>query len=588
PLAVEQWQRRGVVPQWLEDLQQSRRAITVRIADEERIAAIEDAGRLRDALGTALPVGIPESFLEPGADPLAELIARYARTHGPFTPIEVAEHFGIGRASAAATLARLATAGRLVSGEFRPGGIGTEWCDVEVLRRIRRRSVAALRQEIEPVPAQTLGLFSPHWNRITRPSRGTDGVLRSIEQLAGAAIPASSLETFVLPSRVSDYHPAMLDELTSAGEVLWCGRGRLASGDGWITLAPAHAGELLLPEPGPISEDQTTENAVLAVLAGGGAWLFRELQQRIDPDNGTSLLEAIWDLVWSAQITADTIAPLRALVAAGGISTRDHGRVGTRSAPRRPAGTGPGARTRAARTARGSTGAGIGPATAIGRWTAIPPREPDTTRRAAAMAQALLERHGVVTRGAVAAEQLPGGFAATYRVLSAAEDAGRTRRGYFVEGLGAAQFATPGAVDQLRLQARAITEPDQDHTQAAIVLAACDPANPYGAALPWPRADGAESIGHRPGRKAGAAVTLVEGALTLYLERGGKSLLVFSDDQQTLRQGAMALKNAINAGRLAPLKLQRANGAPIANTPIADALCEVGFSLTPSGLRLRP
>ena len=221
----------------------------MRIAGEERYVAIEDAGRLRDALGTALPVGVPEVFTEPVADPLGDLVGRYARTHGPFQPAEAATRLGLGVAVVTATLQRLTGTGRLVTGEFRPGGSGQEWCDAEVLRSIRRRSLAKLRQEVEPVPIGTLARFTPSWQSVGSRLRGVDGVLAVVEQLAGALVPASALESLVLPARVRDYSPAMLDELTSAGEVLWAGAGGLPGGDGWISLVPADLAPLLLPEP---------------------------------------------------------------------------------------------------------------------------------------------------------------------------------------------------------------------------------------------------------------------------------------------------------------------------------------------------
>ncbi|MGV1035878.1 MAG: ATP-dependent helicase [Candidatus Nanopelagicales bacterium] len=584
PLAAADWSRRGVKPGWLRELVTARRAVDVRIAGEDRVAAIEDAGRLRDALGAALPVGLPEAFLEGGDDPLAELIARYARTHGPFTTTHVAEHFGIGTAVAQSTLGRLAANGRVVSGEFRPDGLGTEWCDVEVLRRLRRRSIAALRQEAEPVSPASLGVFLPTWSGITRPGRGTDAVLQAVERLAGAAVPASALESMILPARVANYEPAMLDELTSAGEVSWCGRGRLPGGDGWVCLAPAETAELLLPLPNPDPIADPAAVALLDVLNGGGAWLFRELRGRVEIDRDSTLLTSLWDLVWSGRITADTFAPLRASLGRG---TNDASGSGGRTRTSSRNQIGAGSRTRAARLARANLASRVGSPSASGRWAAVPDRSTDHTRRSSAMASALLERYGVVTRGAVAAEDLAGGFAAMYRVLSVLEDAGRTRRGYFVEGLGAAQFASPGAVDQLRLQSRRLGEPAMTDTPETVLLAACDPANPYGAALPWPLDGAAARGGHRPGRKSGALVVLVNGQLAVFVEKGGRSLLTFTTASPVRSTAFAHLAKAALSRRIPGLRIERCDGVDVRG---ADALAELeaaGFVLTPKGARVR-
>ena len=584
PLAAADWSRRGVEASWLRELVSARRAIDVRIAGEDRVAAIEDAGRLRDALGTALPVGLPDAFLDGGDDPLAELMARYARTHGPFTTAQVAEHFGIGTAVAQSTLGRLAANGRVVSGEFRPEGLGTEWCDVEVLRRLRRRSIAALRQEAEPVSPAALGMFLPIWSGVTRPGRGTDAVLQAVERLAGAAVPVSALESLILPARVANYQSAMLDELTSAGEVSWCGRGRLPGGDGWVCLSPAETADLLLPLPSPAATAEPVSAALLDVLTGGGAWLFRELRERTDVDRDSTLLTALWDLVWEGRVTADTIAPLRASLGRG---TNDASGNGGRTRASSRNQLGAGSRTRAARLARANLASRAGSPVAVGRWAAVPDRSSDHTRRSAAMANALLDRYGVVTRGAVAAEDLAGGFAAMYRVLSVLEDAGRTRRGYFVEGLGAAQFASPGAVDQLRLQARRLGDPAIADAPEIVLLAACDPANPYGAALPWPT-DGSEGGGgHRPGRKSGALVVLVDGQLAVFVEKGGKSLLTFTTETRLRSSAFTHLAQAALSRRIPGLRIERCDGVDVRG---ADALAELeaaGFVLTPSGARVR-
>jgi ATP-dependent Lhr-like helicase len=590
---------RGATPARLAELEAARRAIRVRIAGEERWIAVEDACRVRDAVGVALPVGVPETFTEPVRDPLGDLVGRYARTHGPFHAGECAARLGLGVAVVSAMLERLAVSGRVVAGEFRPGGAGHEWCDAEVLRTLRRRSLARLRREVEPVPTEALARFLPAWQGVTGSrARGVEGLLRTIEQLAGAVLPASALETLVLPSRVTGYLPAMLDELTAAGEVTWCGAGGLPGNDGWVALAPADLADLLLPPPEETLTVTPLHQSVLDALDGDQALFFRSLSDRVGSTDDQTLAAAIWDLVWAGRLTNDTLAPLRALLGPGRAAhaprrrapTRArYGRVGRWALP--PAGVpsgldaGRGAVPPPGRPAMPSR---TGPPTAAGRWSRLPAREADSTRRSHALAEVLLDRYGVLTRGAAAAERIPGGFAAVYPVLRAAEESGRCRRGYFVESLGAAQFASPGAVDRLRTHAA-----DRREAAPAVVLAATDPAQPYGAALPWPdrlesTVDGEVAArGHRPGRKAGALVVLVDGTLVLYVERGGRTLLSWSDDPTRLQPAADALALAVREGGLGRLAVERADGASLLASPLADALQAAGFRPTPRGLRLR-
>ncbi len=594
-----------VVTGWLAGLESARRVIRVRIAGQERWAAVEDAGRLQDALGTPLPVGVAEAFTEPVPDPLGDLLSRYARTHGPFTAASAAARFGLGAAVVTEALRRLAGTGRLVEGELRPvesgGGQGKDWCDAEVLRTIRRRSLAALRAEVEPVPARDLARFLPAWQGVGAPVRGVDGLVRAVEQLAGAVVPASALETLVLPARVPGYTPALLDELTATGEVIWSGHGSLPGDDGWVALHPTDLAPLTLPEPDSEFAPGELHQAVLDVLTGGGAYFFRALSDavgaRLGAQDDSALSAALWDLTWAGLLTNDTAAPLRARLRGGRTAHRSRpvaprARYGGRASPLRG---GLRAGLRAAAPGRPALPTGTGPPTAAGRWSLLPPREPDPTLRAHAVAELLLERHGVVTRGASLAERVPGGFAAVYRVLSAFEDAGRVRRGYFVEGLGASQFATTGAVDRLRASARPPGE-DPSPTARTVVLAAADPANPYGAALAWPERpsrDRSEAGGagpaHKPGRKAGALVVLVDGELVLYVERGGRSLLSWTDDPTTLQAAADALALAVREGALGRLTVERADGEGLLATdhPLAVALSAAGFHATPRGLRIR-
>ncbi|MEO3742984.1 ATP-dependent helicase [Plantactinospora sp. B5E13] len=586
-LSDEELTGRGVAPDWLTGLAGARRILRVRVAGEERWIGVEDAGRYADALGVALPVGVAQAYLEPVADPLGDLVARYARTHGPFGAATCAARFGLGVFVVEQTLRRLGADGRVVSGEFSPTGTGTEWCDAEVLRLLRRRSLAALRREIEPVPARVLAGFLPRWQQVGAAARGVEAVAAVLEQLQGVAVPASALESLVLPARVADYSPAHLDELCASGEVVWAGAGAIGRGDGWLTLAYADTAPLLLPPPDEALTLTPLHEAVLAALADGQALFFRSLADRVGtalPESGLvgdeALVGAVWDLVWAGWLTNDTLAPLRALLGGGGAHRVRAG------APR----------TRFRRPGRPTMPTRTGPPTMAGRWSRLPDRDTDPTRRAAALADVLLERHGVVTRGAVVAEGVPGGFAAVYPVLAALEERGAARRGYFVEGLGAAQFAVPGAVDRLR----ALAEPEESVRRSGVlarVLAATDPANPYGAALPWPPRvvdsgdgtvePGGSATGHRAGRKAGALVVLVGGELVLYVERGGRTLLSFVDDAEALAAAARALASAVGSGALGVLAVERADGGSVHASPLRDALTAAGFRTTPRGLRLR-
>jgi ATP-dependent helicase Lhr and Lhr-like helicase len=511
------------------------------------------------------------------ADPLGDLVARYARTHGPFAAATCAARFGLGVFVVEQALKRLSATGRASAGEFTPGGAGTEWCDAEVLRMLRRRSLAALRREIEPVPPRILAAFLPRWHQIGGNARGIDALAASIEQLQGIAVPASAWERLVLPARIADYAAPQLDELCGSGEVLWAGSGSISGGDGWVMLAWADSAPLLLPPPDEELALTPLHQSVLAALDDGQALFFRSLSDRVGSTDDTELAAATWDLVWGGHLTNDTFAPLRALLGGSGAHK-------SRAAPARGRYRRPG---RAVMPARG------GPPNMAGRWSRLPARDLDPTRRAAALADLLLERHGVVTRGAVMSEGVTGGFSAVYPVLGALEERGAARRGYFVEGLGAAQFAVPGAVDRLR----ALAEPAELAKRtgsSAVVLAATDPANPYGAALPWPdrivdSGDGepGAKAGHRAGRKAGALVVLVSGDLVLYVERGGRTLLSFADDPESLIAAGQALAGAVRSGALGPMSVERADGESVHSSPLREALTTAGFRATPRGLRLR-
>jgi ATP-dependent Lhr-like helicase len=574
---------RGADPAWLVELEGARRAIRLRIAGEERWAAIEDAARYRDAAGVALPIGIPDAFLEPVRDPLGDLVSRYARTHGPFPTREAAARLGLGPAPVGEVLQRLVDAARVVKGEFRPGGVELEWCDAGVMRTLRRRSVAALRKEAEPVAPEALARFLPAWHGIEHPGTGVDGLLRAVEQLQGAALPAGALERLVLPPRVAGYVPGMLDELCAAGEVVWSGAGAVGSDDGWVRLFLAGSGELLLLPP-PADEDLSPPALrVRDVLADRGALFFRQIADLSGSASDQELLMAIWDLVWAGLVTNDTLAPLRALSGTRRPTPSAPGAPPDR--PRGPATRGPW-RPRHRRPPLPSR---LGPPAGAGRWSLLPPADPDPTRRMHLLAEQLLDRHGVVTRGAVAAEAVTGGFAAVYPVLKAFEEAGRCRRGYFVRGLGGAQFAAPGAVDRLRAFGPAPGESlGREAAGRCLVLAAADPANPYGASLPWPDRvgpDGGEAGGHRPSRKAGATLVVVDGSPVVYLEPGGRTVLTWTEEPGPLAAAAEALAKAVIRRAVGKLAIERIDGEVPFSAPFGRALAEAGFRTTPRGLR---
>ena len=502
---------------------------------------------------------------------------------GPFTTVDAAARFGLGLRVAGDVLGRLAVDRKLMRGEFidvptDSGGVD-QWCDTEVLRILRRRSLAALRAQIEPVSTAALGRFLPAWQLLgSETVSGVDGLAAVIDQLAGVPLPASAVEPLIFGQRVRDYHPGMLDELLASGEVLWSGAGALSTADGWVAFHPADTAALSLAPPAGL-ELTDVHHAVLAALGGGGAYFFRQIA--VDGVTTESLKEALWQLIWSGHVGGDTFAPVRALLA------------GTRGAgSRRPAAPSHRHR-RAPRLSRYSVSSSMSAhrdadPTVAGRWSALPAAETDTTVRAHFQAEQLLARHGVLVKGAVAAENVPGGFASLYKVLSAMEDAGRCQRGYFVESLGGAQFATASTVDRLRTYADTID--DTQGALRAVALAATDPANPFGAALPWPARGADTDTAHRPGRKAGALVVLVDGELAWFVERGGRSLLSFASDPGTHHAAAAALAELVTRQRVPTLLVERVDGVTVLedrDSMVAEALMQSGFSRTPRGLRLR-
>jgi ATP-dependent helicase Lhr and Lhr-like helicase len=587
---------------WLDGLQSAKRALQVSFADQTWWAAVEDIGLLRDGVGVAVPVGVPMAFTESVADPLGELLGRYARTHGPFTTHDAAARFGLGLRVTADVLGRMAIDGRLIRGEFidsasagLPGAAGAadQWCDADVLKILRRRSLAALRAQVEPVSTAAYGRFLPSWQQVGTHNSGIDGLAAVIDQLAGVPIPASAVEPLVFGQRVRDYQPAMLDELLAAGEVTWSGAGQIGGGpggsDGWIAFHSAESAPLTLAPPAGI-EFTDVHRAIMESLGGGGAYFFRQLAVESIAGGGDTeqfkhtVKQALWELIWAGWITGDTFAPVRAMLAGTRRSTGRRGTPAHRQRQRPP---------RLSRYSVAHAQARAADPTVAGRWSALPPAEPESTVRAHFQAEQLLSRYGVLTKGAVGAEQVPGGFAMLYKVLTAFEDAGRCQRGYFVESLGGAQFAVASTVDRLRSYLDGVDPERREYH--AVVLAAADPANPYGAALPWPSRKVAEDeVSHRPGRKAGALVAIVDGGLTWFLERGGRSLLSFTDDTDAHASAAVALADLVSAGRIGSLLVEKVNGVsvlePIADgerAAVQDALIGAGFTRTPRGLRLR-
>lgn len=589
PLTAEEIAQRCTTSEiggWLDGLLAAKRVLPVSFAGEQWWVAVEDVGLLRDGVGIAVPVGVPMAFLESVADPLGELIGRYARTRGPFTTGDAAARFGLGLRVTADVLGRLAIDGRLIRGEFTdapvvdPAG-GEQWCDADVLKILRRRSLAALRAQVEPVSTAAYARFLPAWQQVgSTHSAGVDGLASVIDQLAGVPIPASAVESLVLSQRVRDYQPAMLDELLASGEVTWSGAGPIGGGDGWIVFHHADSAPLTLTAPIEL-EFTDVHRSIMEVLGGGGAYFFRQLAG----GESEQYKAALWELIWAGWVTGDTFAPVRALLSGSRRSTGRRGAPAHRQRPRAPRLSSYSVAHAQVRTAD---------PTVAGRWSALPPAEPDSTVRAHFTAELLLNRYGVLTKGAVAGEGVPGGFATLYKVLTAFEDAGRCQRGYFVESLGGAQFAVASTVDRLRTY---LDEVDQERRPyRAVVLAAADPANPYGAALSWPArtAGDEEEASHRPGRKAGALVALVDGELAWFLERGGRSLLSFTADPAAQAAAAAALAGLVSGGRVQSLLVEKVNGVSVlepaasgVRATVAEALTEAGFTRTPRGLRLR-
>jgi ATP-dependent Lhr-like helicase len=561
----------------LAELRRERRAIVLRIAGEERHVAADEAGLYRDALGAVPPGGLPDAFLAEVPDALSQLVARYARTHGPFTPGELHARYGI---DAGAVLRELERAGDLVRGELRPGGSEREFCDVEVLRRLRRASLAALRKEIEPADQRRLAAFLPSWqgvDRHTGAGAGADRLREVLVPLQGLALPVEVWERDVLPRRTGAYSPSWIDGLCASGELVWVGAGALGR-SGRVALYFREDAAAIGPPPASPSAragyqpPSAAEHELLRARLAEGPRFFTDLLAELDAP-AEALREALWDLVWAGEVTNDAWAPLRAPRLALARSERAHGE--------RRAG-----HARSRFSARRRTGA---QSQVQGRWSlsagvfggAEQQGPAGAVERRRVLAELLLERYGIVTREQVLAEGVKGGFAMLYDTFCNLETLGICRRGYFIEGMGGAQFALAGAVERLR------SSPQRART---LVLAAADPAQPYGAALPWPRREG---LPGRPARVAGAHVVLVEDEPALYVERGGRGLVTLADAPagaaaagERLREALEALAQAVRAGKVAKLSLERIDGEPAPSSRLAAALVELGFQPGPRRLTL--
>jgi len=592
--AIESTPEHPTADMWIAQLERERRAVLLTIGGEPRYVAVEDVGRYRDALGIPPPPGLPAAFLEHVRTPLGDLVARYARTHGPFTVGTLAARLGLGVAPVTTVLQGMEASGRVIQGEFRPGAAGQEWCDNGVLRQLRQRSLARLRHEVEPVEPATLGRFYVDWQGLSTRRRGPDALVEVIEQLQGAAIPASEWEARVLPARIEGYDPHDLDMLTASGAVIWTGVESIGEHDGRVALyLTEHAG-LLARRQHPAAPDGPLHRRIRDYLAQRGASFFAQILQACGGGLQQEVIDALWDLVWSGEVTNDTLQPLRAFTAPRRTTKRLTGYGGR------------GLRTRA-----------LFPPEVGGRWSLVSSflfGSESETERLTARTRQLLERHGVLTREAAHAEGLEGGFSAIYPILKALEDAGKVRRGYFVAGRGATQFALPVALDRLR----ALREPPEE--PIAHVLAATDPANPYGTALPWPgsselQASGSElgeaepdlaaprskrgtlnsepSARRRASRSAGAQVILVDGALAGWMGRGERNLIAFLDQvpdrspREVADVVARGLADQVGRGGRRAVFVKEVNGRPAQESVLGPALLEAGFTFGPHGYMRR-
>jgi ATP-dependent Lhr-like helicase len=560
----------------------ARRAVRVRIATEFRFVPVEYASRYRDALGTPLPPGLPEVFLASTDDPLSEILRRYARTHGPFITQELAARYALQPAAVDTALRALHGRGKLLEGEFRPRGLHQEWCDPEILQQIRRKSLARLRREVEPVEQRTFARFTARWQGVTVRRRGLDALLDAVENLQGTALLASELEREILPARIADYRSGDLDTVMAAGEVVWIGLEQVGDRDGRVALFLTESLPLLLPPPElqterpPLSEKA---QQILTILATRGASFFASIQSPLGGGFPGETRDALWELVWAGLITNDTFDPLRDL-----LRPRDAKR------DRAAIAQGPPGSPEYLRTLRSRKSAG-GPAQ--GRWSLVSAHQTTpltATQWSANIAQQLLTRHGIVMRETAIAENIPRGYNAVYPALKTMEESGWIRRGMFVAGMGAAQFAATSAVDMLRSLRSEPTPPE------TVVLAASDPANLYGTLLPWPRieSEDGEATSHSMSRTSGAGVILINGSLAAFLRRRNPAMRAFlpeNEPERTQFARELAKKLAELAvrrqGRRTGLLIGEINNAPAREHFLAPFLEEAGFVNTAMGFQMR-
>lgn len=531
------------------ELLDSSRVAEVSIAGEEHLVEIADLFRLREGPGPGPVWETQDSTHRELADPMADLVGRFAATHGPFTTGEVAASFGFTIAEVEQVLNRLVGSGRLAKGGFNPATTGSEWCDVKVLNRIKKRSLSVLRAQVQPVPPARLGTFLPAWQQIGAKLRGLDGLAAVLEQLAGVSAPASAWESLILPTRVLDFTPAMLDQLLGSGEIIFCGQSKISDNDGWISFHVASDVHNTLANQQ--IEVTTKGQELLNQLKHGGHFL-----KDLTTETGEAHLADLMDLFWAGLVTNDSFAVIRTM-----LNTSSTHRTATRTP-----------RIHTYRSTRVRVHQLLSPG---GRWSLIQKNPTELTAMMHAKVEYLLDRHGIITRGGVLMEGFPGGFEGAYRVLCQMEERGLVRRGYFVSGLGGAQFGLASTVDQLR-------SPGVHDGPVALTLAATDPANPYGAALEWPRVEG-----HRPGRRAGALVVLVDGELVLYLERGGRTILAFSQSQKILTDAASSLVTTLQMAGVPKLSVELVNQEPIVGSALGNALIQAGFYLSHRSIRFR-
>src|SRR4051812_35523425 len=549
--------RRGASAAWLEQLAGERRAVALRVGGERRWVAAEDAGLYRDALGAVPPSGLPDAFIADVPDAMERLVRRYARTHGPFETRALRERYGL---DLTPVLEALEQSGDLVRGELRPGGTQREWGDPQGLRRLRPASLAALRAGIQPADQRAFARFQASWQGVDRHPPGGAGVDRLREMLVplqGLPLPLEVWERDVLPRRVGAYSPNWLDQLCASGEVVWAGAGALGRRSGRVALYFRDDAPLIGPPPKPSEPPEEAVHDQIRERLRAGACFFTDLLTDVGGVSTEELQNALWDLVWAGEATNDAFAPLRSPKLTATPSWSQRARAERR-------------RTFASRR-RGAAAA------VQGRWSltgALFGAGDDPAGRRRAQAELLLERYGIVTREQVLAEGIPGGFSSLYDSLAALETIGIARRGYFVEGLGGAQFALPGAVERLRAQR-------DDDAAPPLVLAATDPAQPYGAVLKWP------DTPRRPARQAGAYVVLAGAEPVLFVERGGKGLQVLVDaDDPRIEPSLAALADAVRRGRIRRLGIERVDGEPVIGTPYEDQLLELGFRPGPRRLTL--